>query len=75
MMGHMDSTGKPLKVGDTVEWRGQFYTIKAFKEERHPILGVPFIEFEEPLHLQDEQPHEVSVDLVRQPALDGIVRR
>lgn len=63
-MSNTDSTGKPIKIGDSVRWRGKLYTIKAFKEERHPTWGCPYLEFEELLHLSDEEPYEVSVDLV-----------
>ncbi len=61
---HYDSTGKPVKIGDHVRWRGQFYTIKAFRVERHPHYNVPFVDFEQPLHRTDEEPHEFSIDLM-----------
>lgn len=58
-----DSTGRAIAVGDTVTWRGQVYTIKAFGDPigRH---GTRAIEFEEPLHFQGEVPDEIAVDLV-----------
>jgi hypothetical protein len=57
-----DSTGKTIRVGNRVSWRGQIYTIKAFGDAigRH---GTRVIEFEEPLHL-NEVPDEIAVDLV-----------
>jgi hypothetical protein len=60
-----DSTGKPIKVGDHVMWRGQRYTIKAFGE-RVGRFDTYCIEFEEPLHCQ-EVPDEVAVDLIVDP--------
>lgn len=59
----MDSAGRPISVGDTVTWRGQFYTIRAF-ENRIPPNDLYAIEFEEPLHIQGEIPDEFGVDLV-----------
>lgn len=58
-----DSTGRTIGVGDRVNWRGQNYTIKAFGD---PVgrLVTRVIEFEEPLHIQDEVPDEIDVDLV-----------
>jgi hypothetical protein len=61
---NQDSTGKPIFVGDRVRWRGQEYTIKAFKEERDPVFNTPMLEFEEPLHIDNEKPYEFSIDLV-----------
>jgi hypothetical protein len=60
---HMDSTGRRLVVGDTVTWRGQRYTIKAFGENAGRF-GSSIIEFNEPLHIQGEIPDEIAVDLV-----------
>ena len=59
----MDSTGRPIKVGDTVTWRGQHYTIRGFGETIGRC-GTRAIEFEEPLHVEDEVPDEIGVDLV-----------
>jgi hypothetical protein len=57
-----DSTGKTIRIGNRVSWRGQIYTIKAFGDGgRH---GTRAIEFEEPLHLSGEIPDEIAVDLV-----------
>lgn len=58
-----DSTGRPIGVGDRVSWRGQIYTIKSFGD---PIgrFGTRAIAFEESLHVQDEIPDEIAVDLV-----------
>lgn len=59
-----DSSGRPITVGDTVTWRGEFYTIKSFGK---PVgrFGTRAIAFEEPLHLTDEVPDEIGVDLVK----------
>lgn len=58
-----DSAGRPITIGDTVTWRGEFYTIKSFSD---PVgrFGTRTIEFEEPLHIADEIPDEIAVDLV-----------
>ena len=58
-----DSMGRAIAVGDRVSWRGQLYTIKAFGD-LIGRLGTHAISFEEPLHIQDEVPDEISVDLV-----------
>jgi len=59
----MDSSGRPIAVGDAVTWRGQLYMIKSFGA---PVgrLGTRAIEFEEPLHVGGEVPDEIGVDLV-----------
>ena len=54
-----DSTGKPIAIGDKVRWRGQHYTIKAFKKAGG--RGATIIEFEETPHIE-ETPDEFSVD-------------
>jgi hypothetical protein len=59
----MDSAGRPISVGDTVTWRGKFYTIRAFGERFGPH-DLYAIEFVEPLHIQGEIPDEFGVDLV-----------
>jgi hypothetical protein len=59
-----DSAGRPIGVGDHVRWRGQIYTIKAFGAP-DGRLGTRAIEFEEQLHIADEVPDEIAVDLVR----------
>jgi hypothetical protein len=58
-----DSAGRPINVGDRVSWRGQIYTIKSFGD---PIgrNGTRAIVFEEALHIHDEVPDEIAVDLV-----------
>lgn len=58
-----DNLGRKLHVGDRVHWRGQIFTIKSFTTELHPQYGNPLLEFDEPLHLQDELPCEFTVDL------------
>jgi hypothetical protein len=72
-----DSTGRPITVGDVVTWRGQPYTIKAFGD-RTGRRNTHSIEFEEPLHFQDEVPDEIGVDLVSaaeaRPVPTGVVR-
>ncbi len=64
MSAAQDSAGRQIAVGDTVIWRGQFYTIKAFGE---PVGrgGTRAIEFEELLHVQNDVPDEIAVDLVK----------
>ena len=59
-----DSTGRPIRVGDRVSWRGQLYTIKTFGE---PVgrYGTCAIVFEETAHISDEIPDEIGVDLVK----------
>ncbi len=64
MSVHKDSAGHPITVGDTVTWRGQLYTIKAFGDAIGRS-GTRAIEFEEPLHLTTEIPDEIAVDLVQ----------
>lgn len=58
----VDSTGKPINVGDRVRFRGELYTIKGFTlgEGRGRIA---VIEFEEEQHVA-EVADELSVDLV-----------
>ncbi len=60
-----DSTGKAIRVGDRVGWRGKIYTIKSFGEAIGRF-GTRAIEFEEPLHAEDEVPDEIAVDLVQE---------
>lgn len=59
-----DSTGKYIMIGDRVRFRGKEYTIKNFKAGvgRIGTMGIEFVEDE--VHT-DEQPDEISVDLVR----------
>ena len=58
-----DSVGRTIRVRDQVSWRGQIYTIKSFGE---PVgrCGTCTIVFEESLHVSDEVPDEIGVDLV-----------
>ena len=62
----MDSTGRPIYVGDRVSWRGEIYTIRGFGEAVGRC-GTRAIEFEEPLHVEEEIPDEIGVDLVDPP--------
>ena len=63
MRAPQDSTGKTIGVGDRVSFRGQIYTIKSFGD---PVgrFGTRTIAFEEPLHINNEIPDEIAVDLV-----------
>ena len=63
MRAPQDSTGRVIRAGDRVNWRGQIYTIKAFGD-LSGRYGTRTILFDEPLHLQDEIPDEIAVDLV-----------
>lgn len=58
----MDSTGKPINVGDRVKFRGGIYTIKRFMLG-NGRAGVATIEFEEAQNVA-EVADELSVDLV-----------
>lgn len=62
-MMHQDSTGRPIRKGDRVRFRGEEYTIKAFGDAYGP-LGVPTIEFEETEVHTTEVPDEMSVDRI-----------
>ncbi len=59
-----DSAGRSITIGDTVTWRGEFYTIKSFGDSVGRC-GTRTIAFEEPLHISDEVPDEIGVDLVK----------
>ncbi len=63
MANECDSTGKPIVVGDKVRWRGQVYTIKAFREGEGRIPECSAIDFEESKHLE-ETSDEWGVDKV-----------
>lgn len=63
MKSPQDSTGKPIAVGDRVNWRGDVYTIRGFGDSAGR-LGTRTILFAEPLHVSGEVPDEISVDLV-----------
>jgi hypothetical protein len=57
-----DSTRHPIKVGDKVRFRGEVYTIKAFRPGEGEF-GTAVIEFEEEQHTP-EVADEIKVDLV-----------
>lgn len=60
----LDSTGKRLKVGDRVRWRGHVYTIKAFGHAREKDDSTSLrIWFDEEL-LTPGDPYEFQCDLV-----------
>jgi len=61
-MDHFDSTGKPVKEGDRVRYRGEEYTIKRFLESTG-ACNTPQIEFEEEQHVK-EIADEISIDLL-----------
>ena len=61
-MLHYDSTGKVINIGNTVKFRGYFYTISKFIEGRGR-LGTAVIIFVEPQHTS-EIADELSVDLI-----------
>lgn len=63
----MDSTGRPIKVGDAVTWRGALYTIKAFGDPTGRC-GTRTIVFAEPLRFLDEVPDKIGVDLATPPS-------
>lgn len=63
MKDPQDSTGRMIRVGDRVSWRGQLYTIKAFGDPTGRC-DTRTITFKEPLHVHDEVPDEIGVDLV-----------
>ena len=62
---YADSTGKLIKTGDVVRFRGQEYTIKAFGPVEE-FYGVHTIIFEEEEVHTPETPHECNIDLVRE---------
>lgn len=59
---HADSTGRQIKPGDKIKFRGHDYTLKGFgpNEEEY---GVATLIFEEELQTI-EVPHECNVDKV-----------
>lgn len=63
MIMPQDSTGKNIKIGDRVRFHGQEFTIQAFIPNigRLKTNGIEFTE--KPTHT-DEQPDEISVDLL-----------
>ncbi len=59
---YADSTGRVIKIGDKIRFRGEEYTLKDFgPNEDH--YGVATLIFAEEVHT-DEVPHECNVDLV-----------
>lgn len=60
----MDSTGNLIKIGDTVRFRGQHYTISGFSGLPNDI-GVLEIYFSEENVHTSEVATEINVDLVR----------
>ncbi len=63
-----DSTGKPIRIGDRVRFRGKEYTIKGFSYGRGRF-NIATVEFEEPQHTS-EVADEISVDFVGLPKID-----
>ena len=61
--GCMDSTGKPVRIGNRVRFRGQLFTVKNFKPGKGRA-GTSVLVFEEPITHTDEIPDEVSIDMV-----------
>ena len=58
----MDSTGRNIRVGSKVRFRGQDYRIKAFNQGKG-LYGTSTIEFEEEQHTP-EVADEITVDLL-----------
>lgn len=58
----LDSTGKPINIGDRVVFRGEEYTIKNFLLGAG-VRGTSQIEFEEKQHTT-EVADEISVDRI-----------
>jgi hypothetical protein len=59
---HADSTGRQIKIGDKIRFRGQNYTLKGFgSNDDH--YDVATLIFEEEVHTP-EVPHECNVDKV-----------
>ncbi len=61
-MAHYDSTGQRIKVGDTVLFRGYYYTIKTFGPLQEPQHNTA-VYFEE-ARFTRETAREISIDLV-----------
>jgi len=59
---HADSTGRQIKLGDKIKFRGQEYTLKGFGPNE-PEYDVATLIFEEEVHTI-EVPHECNVDKV-----------
>jgi hypothetical protein len=59
----VDSSGKPIRIGDRVRCRGEQYTIVGFR----PGLGrfgTSCIDFDRPFHAAPEDPDEIAVDRI-----------
>lgn len=60
---YADSTGKQIKPGDRIRFRGEEFTLKAFgPNEEH--YGVATLIFEEEVTHTPEVPHECNVDKI-----------
>ena len=55
----MDSAGRPIRIGSTVRFRGEYYTIKEFVGTCSPVKVL----FEEKQHTE-EVADEFSVDVL-----------
>jgi len=62
MKVHYDSTGKIVRIGSRVRFRGKEYTIKEFILNKG-VSGTSQILFEEKQHT-DEIADELSIDLI-----------
>ena len=60
---YADSTGKIIRPGDRIRFRGKVYTLKEIGPEYDLIPGVNTLIFNEKLHTA-EVPHECNVDRV-----------
>jgi len=60
---HADSTGRVIKPGDRILFRGQEFTLKAFGPD-DPCYDVATLIFEEEVTHTPEVPHECNVDKV-----------
>ncbi len=61
---YQDSTGKPIKVGDRVRFRGQVYTIERFVPGEGSLDTARIVFVESQAQHTDEPADEISVDLV-----------
>lgn len=59
----LDSTGKHIRIGSKVRFRGQIYTIADFVPDGKGRFGTSQIKFKEEQHTT-EVADEISVDLV-----------
>ena len=60
---YADSTGKVIKPGDRIRFRGQEFILKAFGPNEDDF-GVATLIFEEQITHTSEIPHECNVDKV-----------